>query len=368
MPARVVASASADAGLAAKPVQPANQHYLEAKPVDLEALAPARQKAAAALARTLDKHKSASDSMAALASALNDAPGSAVLAVELAKAARRAHDQNRLSHFRRIVERSLVAFPVVSKPAESIGAKRDLAKHPTVTVSSTDSDAAPMRKLAGVDSLEHVCDWLTTSFNEGHPPVDYVGEQSTDSKGCQQTVPQTFAPELQALTAIVRLGGADERVFAWVALRFNQSIWLSPVVAESFAPGLHPNGNGFSVELQRTEAYKAGLPEVTAYITDRSTVIDVALNEMAVMDGHRIVVMTVDGQAPQASAPVSIHTRVARSLLDSSDVKPPKGYKHSPDLGKTTESSFRLEWGVNSVRLIPAPSGIALTKTLFAEH
>jgi hypothetical protein len=306
--------------------------------------------------------------MAALASALKDAPGSGVLAIELARVAQRAHDQNRRARFLTIVERSVSAFPVHLKSAESIGLKRSVATARAGTDAAAEPRSVTTQKLDSVVSLENVCGWLVTSFKQGHPPVDYVGEQLTDSVECQSQTTQTFAQDLNAQTVIVRVGDTDERVYAWVAVRFKASVWLSPVVAESFAPALHPHGNGFSVELQRTEAYKAGLPEVTAYVTDRSTVVDVVLNEMVVTNRNRVVVMTFDGPVPQTSAPVLLYSKVYRALVDPDDLKPPKGYKHSPDIGTTTEESFRVEWAENSVRIKPASSGVTQTTMLFRDR
>jgi hypothetical protein len=167
-----------------------------------------------------------------------------------------------------------------------------------------------------------------------------------------------LTPDLEATTAIVRTGNSDERVFAWVAVRYQASLWLSPLIAESFAPTLHPYGNGFSVELQRTEAYRGGLPEIVAYVTERSTVLDVVLGEMVVLDRNRCVVTTFDSQTPQSSPNIVLYSKIARSLIDPNDAQPPKGYKHSTDLGKTTEASFALAWGDNQVRLTPrVPQG-----------
>jgi hypothetical protein len=167
-----------------------------------------------------------------------------------------------------------------------------------------------------------------------------------------------LTPELEAATAIVRTGKTDERVFAWVAVRYQTNLWLTPLIAESSTPTMHPYGNGFSVELQRTEAYRGALPEIVAYITERSTVLDVVLGEMVVFDRNRCVVTTFDSQSPQSSANIVLYSKIARSLIEPGDDQPPKGYKHSSELGTTTEASFALEWGDNQVRLTPrVPAG-----------
>ena len=335
------------------PIQPPNQRFFQSKPIDLEALIPIRVRVKDAYQRTLDKHAGANDSMVALARALSKAPGSGVTAIELATAARRAGDRNRLMRYLKIVERTTAAFPVLAKAANTIArtgaADQRGATSPALTNPS---------RLDGVKDLGDVCSWLVTSFKQGRPPVGYVGEQDTDSLDCQISPPFALTPDLEAATAIVRTGKSDERVFAWVVARDQASLWLSPLIAESFAPNLHPYGNGFSVELQRTEAYRGGLPEIVAYVTERSTVLDVVLGEMVVSDRNRCVVTTFDSQSPRSSTNIVLYSKIARSLIDPNDAQPPKGYKHSTDLGKTTEASFTLEWGDNQVRLTPrVPAG-----------
>lgn len=302
--------------------------------------------------------------MGALARTVSEAPGSGVTAIELAKAAYRAGDHNRLLRYLKIVERTSGEFPVLSKQAAAI-TRTVLANQ-----RGRSSPGLPNpSQLNGVNDFEGVCSWLVTSFRQGRPPVDYVGEQDTGAPDCQVSAPFALTPELQAATAVVRTGKSDERVFAWVAMRHRAGMWLGPLIAESFAPAMHPHGNGFSVELQRTEAYRGALPEIVAYVTERSTVLDVVLNEMVVLDRNRCVVTTFDSQCPKSSPNIVLYSTIARSLLDPSDAQPPKGYKHSNELGKTIEESFKLEWGDNRVRLAPSAPGQGNSKiiALFAE-
>jgi hypothetical protein len=265
----------------------------------------------------------------------------------------------------KIVERTTTAFPILAKPANSI-ARTGAADQRGATSLSV---ANPSR-LDGVKDFGGVCSWLVTSFKQGRPPVGYVGEQATDSPDCQISSPFALTPDLEAATAMVRTGKSDQRVFAWVVVRHQTSLWLSSLIAESFAPTIHPYGNGFSVELQRTEAYRGGLPEIVAYVTERSTILDVVLGEMVVLDCNRCVVTTFDSQSPQSSPNVVLYSKISRSLIDPSDAQPPKGYKHSSDLGKTTEASFALEWGDNQVHLTPRVPEAAKSKViaLFTER
>jgi hypothetical protein len=133
---------------------------------------------------------------------------------------------------------------------------------------------------------------------------------------------------------------------------------------------MHPYGNGFSIELQRTEAYRGGLPEIVAYVTERSTVLDVVLNEMVVLDRNRCIVTTFDSQSPQSSPNIVLYSKVVRSLIDPSDAQPPKAYQRSSELGKTIEESLKLEWGDNRVHLAPSIPGRGNSKIvgLFSEH
>jgi hypothetical protein len=368
-PAKPVETAFGIAVPRPKVPQSPSQRYFESKPIDLEALAPVRTKANAAFRTSLDKHTRPNDSMTALARALFDAPGSAVAAIELTRAAARAHDVNRFGRYARIVERATIAFPSVANVADAV--LRSGAQHPLRRSAVPAPDAAPTltRQIPGLTLFSDLCGWLRTSFREGRPPVDDVGEQDTESIECQISPVENFGPGLEAAVAYVRTGTADQRVFAWVAVRLGRKFWLSRVVAECFAPALHPQGNGFSIELQRAEAYKAGLPEVTAYIADRSTVLDVILNETVVTSRHRVVVMTFDGPRPQTSESIVLQSSISRSLIDPNAPPPPKPYKHSTDLSKTAEESFSLEWGDNRVRLTPNGTNGADSKaiTLFAE-
>ena len=363
--AEATASVATVVSVAPLPIQPPNLRYFQSKPMDLEALTPIRVRAKGAFQRTLDKHAGANDSMVALARALSQAPGSGVTAIELATAAYRAGDQNRLMRYLTIVERTTAAFPVLAKRANAIARTGAVGQR-----GATSPGLANPSRLNGVKNFGGVCSWLVSSFKQGRPPVGYVGEQDTDSPDCQISSPFALTPDLEAATAVVRTGKADERVFAWVAVRYQTSLWLSSLIAESFAPTMHPYGNGFSVELQRTEAYRDGLPEIVAYVTERSTVLDVVLGEMVVLDRNRCVVTTFDSQSPQSSPSIVLYSKTARSLIDPGDDQPPKGYKHSSDLGKTTETTFALEWGDNQVRLTPRVPERAKSKViaLFTER
>ena len=349
--AKIAPSASALVSNVPKPPASLSQRYFESKPLKLEELSALRGKARHALQSSLDKHSAANDSVVALAQALSDAPGSAVLAIELTKAARRAHDQNRLARYRQIAQRSVVAFPKLSNALDSDVRRGDSKATHAKLPDQIPSDARLATKLDGVVELKGVCSWLNQSFKLGRPPLDYVGEQGTDSVQCETLPPYVLTPELQAAAVLVSAKGNGERVFGWVAALYKGSVWLSPEVAESFAPAFHPDGNGFTIDLQRTEAFRAGLPELNAYVSERSTIVDVVLNEMVVTDRHRSVVMTFDAQPPQASASIVLHSRIARSIVDPGDAQLPKGYEHSKDLGSVTEEIFRLEWGDNQVRL-----------------
>lgn|GEM_PF-3504357 len=362
-------SASVDAAVMSEPRQPTNRRYFAPQPVNLQAVAPIRDKAMAALQRALAKNADANDSMAHLARVVSDAPGSAVAALELTKAAQRAGDEKRFGRFARIAERASAAFPGLSKTAERV-IHGQVPRHRRPN-EPTGSRVGPttFRRLDQVTRFDEVCRWLQRSFQTGHPPVEYVGEQDTSSIHCEQSEPQTFAADLAAVTAVVRVGTTDERLFGWVVVRARQALWLGPVVAESFAPAVHPHGNGFSIELQRTEAYKAGSPELTAYIHERSTILDVLLNEVVVNERNRVVVMTFDSPTPQSSQHIVVHSTTSRSLIDPKDTRTPRGYEHSKQLGKTLEETYRLEWGDNQVRLTPGGTSATGSKviTLFAE-
>ena len=350
-----------------------SERYRDTKPIETGQFSTLRSKAIHAIQISADKNTSPSDAMVALAQALADAPGSAVLAIELVKTAKRAHDLNRMRRFVQMASLLTASEPKLSKvlalAVDSKDAKSDLAPKSGAKTTAEAVTARPALKLSGVTELKGACGWIETEFKQGRPPVDYVGEQGTDSLECQMLAPYALTPDLKAATVLVAARGNGERVFAWVAAQVKGSIWLSRTVTVSFAPPFYPYGNGFSVELQKTAAYREGLPELTAYVAERSTVTDVALNEQSTTDQHRIIVMTFDTDPPQSSAPIVLHSRIERRLVDANDSSLPNGYAHSADVGSVVEHAFQLQWGKNRVTL--TATGQAGTKPieriLFAE-
>jgi hypothetical protein len=180
-----------------------------------------------------------------------------------------------------------------------------------------------------------------------------MGQQGADSVECRLLSAYALSPEIQAVPVVAAARGQGERVFAWVAAKYKGAVWLSPSLVAISAPSFHPHGNGFSIELQRTATYREGEPELAAFITERHTVIDVALNEKTVSDQQRIVVMTFDLEPPQVSGPIVLYTKTERSLVDPNDNVIPKGYRHSLKLGSPVEQTFQLQWGENRVKLNP---------------
>jgi hypothetical protein len=346
----------------------ANEIHREARPIDLAEYSTIRSRALSAIRSAADPKTPSGELLAPLAQALTDAPGSAVLAIELAKAALRAHDQRRTSRYIQIAQPLAATQPKLKQLLAAInGGKHKVGD--SAARAKTNTPSKPAVKLDGLTELGDVCKWLKKAFVEGRPPVDDVGLQGTDSIDCQMFSRFALTPDIQAAPVLVAAGARGESVFAWVAAQAKGTVWLSPVVAESFSPSIQPYGNGFTFELQRAAAYGGNNPELTAYLVQRRTVIDVALNEEYVVDEHRIRVMTFDRDPPEVSAPVVLHSRQLRSLVDAQDKVLPKGYGHSPDLGQPSEQSYQLKWGDNRVQLTPIgqPKAAPTEQILFAE-
>ena len=346
--ASVVTAAAADAGIP-RP----NVSHFQTRPVDIGEYSVLRSRATTAIQLAANTKTPPNDALVTLVQALTDAPGSAVLAIELAKAAARAHDQRRLQRYLQIAQPLTAAQPNLSKILHSIAKDRDSK---TILKNRENADESlqgpkPTQNLTGVVKFDDVCAWVKKSFAEGRPPVNDVGLQGTGSIECQLLDSFVLAPDILAVPVVAVARGQGERVFAWVAVKFNGMMWLSRSLVETSAPTFHPHGNGFSIELQRAAAYRGGLPELTAYISERHTVIDVALNEQEVLEQHRICVMTFDVEPPQTSAPIILHSRTERTLVDPNDKSLPKGYSHSPNVGKLIEQTFQLQWGDNRVTL-----------------
>ena len=358
--------ASPDAG-----VFSLNEAHFQARPAEIGEFSALRSRALAAIQAAANKNNSPNDSLVALAQALTDAPGSAVLAIELAKAAARARDQRRLNRYIQIAQPLVEGQPNLSKLLGSIAIDKPskaTSKNAKVTTAQY-LGPRPAQKIADNTDLTSACSWVTKAFAEGRPPVDDVGQQGTASVDCQLLSKYALTSEIQAVPVVASVRGQGERLFAWVAAAYKGNLWLSASLTEISVPPFHPDGNGFAVELQRTAAYRGGLPELTAYLTERRSQFDVALNEQLTTDRHRIVVMTFDVEPPQTSAFIVLHSRTERSLVDPSDKVIPKGYQHSPDVGKVAEQTFKLEWGDNRVSLTETgrPNAKPIEQFLFQE-
>ncbi len=359
--ASIVTPEPADAGVASP-----NLTHFEVRPIEIGEFSTLRARALSAVqsARTGPP----SNAMVALAQAFAEMPGSAVLAIELVKVAARAHDQRHMQRFIQIAQPLTEGQPGLSKmlaAAANDKPSKTAKTHEPAAV----QPAQAAQNIGEGNNFKPVCTWIKKSFAEGRPPVNDVGQQGTASIECQLLTAYDLAPEIQAVPVIAAAQGQGSRLFAWVAAKYKGHIWLSANVVENFVPPFHPDGNGFSIELQRAWAYHAGLPELSAYITERHAQIDVALNEQTTAERHEIIVMTFDVEPPQSSAPVILYSRTERSLVDPNDKVMPKGYKHSFDVGKILEQTFQLQWGDNRVTLTPAGRTGAkpIEKVLFAE-
>lgn len=344
-----------------------SEAYLAEKPVDLAEFREVRTRTLSAIRDSSNSHAAPNDSLIALVGAWEQAPQGAVIAIELAKAAARAGDERRLQRFVAIAKPLVMGRPNLAKALEKL-ARQGGIESAARTAENPHAMVGPVRRLEGVEALDSVCGWIRKSFAEGRPPVKDVGPQGTNVIECQ-TLPQyDLSPDIQALPVVAAARGHGQRFFGWIAARWRSSIWLSPTIAESFAPPWHPNGNGFSIELQRAQVFRDGVPELSAYITERKTAIDPALNEMHVTEQQEIVLITFDLDPPEGSSRVLLHSKITSGLVDPSDAILPRGYSHSANLGKASEIEYRLSWGNNRAVLVPAePKTKPVEQTLFAE-
>lgn len=329
--------------------------HFEQMPVDIYGFSTLRRQALTAIQTAANTHTQTDDATSALAQALTDAPGSAVLAVELTKIAARAHDQRQLQRFIQIARALTAEQPNLSRMLDAIGdgTHADVGSRMHEDTHSPSLGPKPAQRMPGMATLDAVCGWLVQAFAQGRAPVHDVSQQGTDSIECRLSPAYALSPEVLANFVVVAARGQQDRNFAWVAAKYKGAVWLSDNLAETLAPLFHPGGNGFTIELQKTAVYRGGEPELTAYITERRTVIDVALNEKTVFDQHRIVIMTFDRDPPEVSAPVVLHSRTERSVVDIHDDALPHGYRHSPNIGTVSEQTFRLQWGDNRAKLTP---------------
>ena len=346
-----------------------NLAYMADAPLDLAEFERVRAQTLSAINACSDAHASPSDLLVALAGAWQQAPQGAVITIEMAKVAARAHDERKLRRFVQMARPLVAGQPNLSKALDNVARKWAIASgSPPINVEGPKASLSPLRRLDGIEDLHSVCKWIQKSFAEGRPEVEDVGPQGTDSIVCQTLSPYELSPEVQALPVVAAARGHGQRLFGWVAARWRGSIWLSRNIVESFAPPVHPAGNGFSIELQRASVFRDGVPELSAYITERRTAIDPGLNEKRVTERHAIVMITFDLDPPQTSAPVVLHSKVTSSLVDSSDAALPKGYSHTANLGKVSETTFQLSWGNNRAVLTPSePKAKPVEQVLFAE-
>ncbi len=339
--ASVVTVASADAGTFGP-----NESHFQPAPVNIGEYSILRARSLAAIKASASDKTASNETMLALAQALMNAPGSAVLAIELAKAAARAHDERRFQRYLQIARPLAAAQPRLEKMLGELSAdshSKATAK-PDDKTNALPAGAGPAQTLATVANLDAVCGWLKNAFAQGRPPVADVGLQGTGSIDCRLLSPFALTPEILAAVVVAAARGQGERSFAWVAAKYKSDVWLTRSLVETFAPPFYPQGNGFSIELQRTATYRGGLPELTAYINERRTVIDVALNEQTVSDQHRIVVMTFDTDPPQTSASVLLHSRMELKLVRRQRQIAPQGLpaftRHWPHRGTVLSASM----------------------------
>jgi hypothetical protein len=348
-----------------------NISHFQTRPINVAEYSVLRNHVVTAIQLAANPKTSPKDGLLGLVQALTDAPGSGVLALEMARTAARAHDQRRFQRYVQIAQSLTTSQPSLSKMLLSVAKDKESKKILQSCEKANESSLGPKpaQNLAGVVKLDDVCAWIKKSFAEGRPPVNDVGLQGTDSVECHNLASFALTPDIQAVPVVAVARGQGERMFAWVTAKFRGAVWLSRSLVETSAPTFHPFGNGFSIELQRAAAYRSGLPELTAYISERRTVIDVALNEQEVLEQHRICVMSFDLDPPQISAPIVLHSRTERTLVDPNDKAIPKGYTHSPDVGILTEQTFQLQWGDNRVTLTPTgPAGAKpLQQVLFSD-
>ena len=328
-------------------------------PVDHDQFAGLRTRVLSAIATNANSHSDPEDALATLVNVWEQAPQNAAIVLEMAKAAARAKDNRKLQRFAQIAEPLVADQPQLRKALDQLLPKREKA--------NPKASKGTLRRLEAVD-LADVCAWIKQSFAQGRPPVADVGPQGTEVIDCQTLTRFDLTPEVQALPVVAAARGHGQRTFGWVAAKWRNSVWLSPSIVESFAPSFHPNGNGFAIELQRASVFRDGVPELSAFITERRTDIDPALNEKRTQEQHRLVVMTFDLDPPQVSPSVVLHTKSSVNLVDPSDTSLPKGYKHSANLGKVEETAYTLAWGKNLARLTPTePNAAPIEQTLFVE-
>ena len=346
-----------------------NVAYMADAPLDLAEFSRVRARTLSAISASSDAHASPSSLLATLAGAWEQAPQGAVITIEMAKVAARAHDERRFRRFVQMARPLVAGQPNLLKALDTVTSKWAIANDsPPTDLAGPKASPRSLRRLDGIEDLYSVCKWIQKSFAEGRPEVEDVGPQGTDSIECQTLSPYQLSPEVQALPIVAAARGHGQRLFGWVAAKWRGSIWLSRSIVESFAPPVHPAGNGFSIELQRAAVFRDGVPELSAYITERRTAIDPALNEKRVTERHAIVVLTFDLDPPQTSSPVVLHSKVSSSLVDPSDAALPKGYSHTPNLGKVSETTFQLSWGNNRAVLTPSETKAKpVEQRLFAE-
>jgi hypothetical protein len=253
-------------------------------------------------------------------------PVGAVLALEICRAARAAHDETEA---------------LTSCEVARVGA----ALAPSLEEATRTGEHVPAPEVRGPLSARQPCDAVA----DARDGASDAGAQ----RSCWPDLRlELGAGRLRAATALrIETPGAVE---GWVVLEgaAGEAHVFGPVASVA-----RPNGlaNDVVLDLQRIDVRPGGSAELVVRCVERRTLPDLALGEVLELDETRATFLSLDTGRVEVSRTLLLSRAVVRRALDGLEGAPPRGYVRSPDLGRARSHEVQVSWG--------APNTITLTRS-----
>jgi hypothetical protein len=245
-----------------------------------------------------------------------------------------------------------------------LGTALEKLSRPKNTLEDTAPVISPASANLHADSVEQACHAIETEIRTGKVDLPSSAASGVSEFNC--TTDMTLdvgTPELrQAYALRVDAGGAGgaDRVL-WVALEGAKGLSLYGPVAAVFGTNVPGVLNDVVLDLQKIDVLTGGAPEVVVKITEKRTLPDVALDEVAELDETRAIILTVDRGGVVASREVGLSSRASRARLDPSGKAKgmPRGFAMAQGVAHVDEYSMKVSWGGPNTMTLTKVSGNA---------
>jgi hypothetical protein len=334
---------------AAPPAADAPKHRLDDRSeLRLDAIREARSTLLAGLvkAKTLLAQRKPAEALATLEQLGELDPSGSVLAIEALKAAVAAEKEERQQHWARAAV-SLAG----SDEALLARVKGALGK-----AGDTPPAATPSAKLPEQKDVRAACDAIVRELSAGRIALPLVRTKPAELR-CEQDYELPFTgTELRRAVSLRVEGKAGGQLrLGWVGLETPKGLVLHGPVATSWSPESTGATNDFEIDLQQIDVLPGGSPEVVVRVSERSTLPDIARNEVAEIDRTRVRFLSLDRGRPAVSKELLLSRRARARPIDPKDRRMPAGWARSQKLGAERAFELKVEWGgANEIRLSKA--------------